>query len=92
MRRVRGALNHVGGSARERRAAASRVVALELDAASVFLGLFIPTGVGGDVYRIARVRGSGAGLARGTATILLERAVGLLALLLLLREKRGWTA
>jgi uncharacterized protein (TIRG00374 family) len=52
-------------------------------AASVFLGLFIPTGVGGDVYRIARVRKSGAGLARGTATILLERAVGLLALLLL---------
>ncbi len=52
-------------------------------AASLFLGLFIPTGVGGDVYRIARVRGSGTGLARGTVTILLERAVGLLALLLL---------
>jgi uncharacterized protein (TIRG00374 family) len=52
-------------------------------AASLFLGLFIPTGVGGDVYRIARVRRSGTGLGRGTATILLERAVGLLALLLL---------
>jgi uncharacterized membrane protein YbhN (UPF0104 family) len=51
--------------------------------AGLFLGLFIPTGVGGDVYRVARVRASGAGLARGTATILLERAIGLLALLLL---------
>jgi uncharacterized membrane protein YbhN (UPF0104 family) len=51
--------------------------------AGLFLGLFIPTGVGGDVYRVARVRGSGAGLARGAATILLERAIGLLALLLL---------
>lgn len=52
-------------------------------AAGVFLGLFIPTGVGGDVYRLARVRGSGAGILRGAATILLERAIGLLALLLL---------
>jgi len=51
-------------------------------AAGIFLGLFIPTGVGGDVYRLARVSGSGAGLARGGATILIERAVGLLALLL----------
>ena len=51
-------------------------------AAGVFLGLFIPTGVGGDVYRLARVRGSGAGILRGAATILLERAIGLLALLL----------
>jgi uncharacterized membrane protein YbhN (UPF0104 family) len=51
--------------------------------AGLFLGLFIPTGVGGDVYRVARVRSSGAGLARGAATILLERAIGLLALLLL---------
>jgi uncharacterized membrane protein YbhN (UPF0104 family) len=51
--------------------------------AGLFLGLFIPTGVGGDVYRVARVRVSGAGLARGAATILLERAIGLLALLLL---------
>jgi uncharacterized membrane protein YbhN (UPF0104 family) len=50
-------------------------------AAGVFLGLFIPTGVGGDVYRLARVRGSGAGLLRGAATIVLERAIGLLALL-----------
>lgn len=51
-------------------------------AAGVFLGLFIPTGVGGDVYRLARVRSSGAGLLRGAATIFLERAIGLLALLL----------
>ncbi|MGH7725197.1 MAG: lysylphosphatidylglycerol synthase transmembrane domain-containing protein [Candidatus Eiseniibacteriota bacterium] len=49
----------------------------------LFLGLFIPTGVGGDVYRVARVRTSGTGLGRGSATILLERAIGLLALLLL---------
>lgn len=51
--------------------------------AGLFLGLFIPTGVGGDVYRVARVRTSGAGLGRGTATIVLERAIGLLALLIL---------
>ncbi len=49
----------------------------------LFLGLFIPTGVGGDVYRVARVRTSGTGLGRGSATIVLERAIGLLALLLL---------
>jgi uncharacterized membrane protein YbhN (UPF0104 family) len=36
-------------------------------AAGVCLGLFLPTGVGGDVYRLARVRGSGAGLLRGAA-------------------------
>ncbi len=51
--------------------------------AGLFLSLFLPTGVGGDVYRIAKVRGSGAGLGRGAATILLERAIGLVALLLL---------
>jgi uncharacterized membrane protein YbhN (UPF0104 family) len=51
--------------------------------AGLFLGLFLPTGVGGDVYRVAQVRGSGAGLARGAATVLLERAVGLAALFLL---------
>jgi hypothetical protein len=51
--------------------------------AGLFLGLFLPTGVGGDVYRVARVRTSGTGMARGTVTILLERAVGLVALLLL---------
>lgn len=51
--------------------------------AGLFLGLFIPTSVGGDVYRLARVRTSGTGLARGAVTILLERAIGLLALLLL---------
>ncbi len=56
---------------------------LSVYGAGLFLGLFIPTGVGGDVYRVARVRVSGAGLARGAATILLERAIGLLALLLL---------
>ena len=56
---------------------------LAVYAAGLFLGLFIPTGVGGDVYRIARMRGSGAGFARGTVTILLERAIGLWALLLL---------
>jgi uncharacterized membrane protein YbhN (UPF0104 family) len=54
---------------------------LAVYAASVFLGLFLPTGVGGDVYRLARVRASGAGLARGAATIVLERAIGLFALL-----------
>lgn len=54
---------------------------LAVYAAGVFLGLFIPTGVGGDVYRLARVRGSGAGLALGATTILLERAIGLFALL-----------
>jgi len=51
--------------------------------AGLFLSLFLPTGLGGDVYRIAKVRNSGAGLGRGAATILLERAIGLVALLLL---------
>jgi uncharacterized membrane protein YbhN (UPF0104 family) len=54
---------------------------LAVYAAGVFLGLFLPTGVGGDVYRIARVQGSGTGLGLGAATIVLERAIGLFALL-----------
>lgn len=54
---------------------------LAVYAAGVFLGLFLPTGIGGDVYRLARVRGSGAGLALGATTIVLERAIGLFALL-----------
>jgi hypothetical protein len=51
--------------------------------AGLFLNLFLPTGVGGDVYRVARARTSGAGLGRAAVTVLLERAIGLVALLLL---------
>jgi hypothetical protein len=49
----------------------------------LFLSLFLPTGVGGDFYRLARTAGGGFGVPRAAVSLLLERGVGFLALLLL---------
>jgi hypothetical protein len=49
----------------------------------LFLSLFLPTGIGGDVYRLARVSQGGFGTARGALSLLAERGIGLLALVLL---------
>jgi uncharacterized membrane protein YbhN (UPF0104 family) len=49
----------------------------------LFLSLFLPTSIGGDVYRLARVGRSGFGTGRAGVSLLAERGIGLLALLLL---------
>ena len=49
----------------------------------LFLSLFLPTSIGGDVYRLARVGRSGFGTGRAGVSLLVERGIGLLALLLL---------
>lgn len=51
--------------------------------AGLFLSLFLPTGVGGDVYRLARVQRGGFGVRRGALSLAFERGIGLAALLLL---------
>jgi uncharacterized membrane protein YbhN (UPF0104 family) len=50
----------------------------------LFLSLFLPTGVGGDFYRLARAAGGGFGVPRAAVSLLLERGVGFLALLMLI--------
>lgn len=49
----------------------------------LFLSLFLPTTIGGDVYRLARVGQGGFGTARAGVSLLAERGIGLLALILL---------
>lgn len=51
--------------------------------AGLFLSLFLPTGIGGDVYRLARVQRGGFGVRRGALSLAFERGLGLVALLLL---------
>ena len=53
-----------------------------LFASGLFLSLFLPTGIGGDVYRLARVQRGGFGIRRGAVSLAYERGIGLLALLL----------
>jgi uncharacterized membrane protein YbhN (UPF0104 family) len=49
--------------------------------AGLFLNLFLPTSIGGDVYRLARVQGDGFGTRRATLSLAVERGIGLVALL-----------
>jgi uncharacterized membrane protein YbhN (UPF0104 family) len=49
--------------------------------AGLFLNLFLPTSIGGDVYRLARAQTGGFGTRRATLSLAVERGVGLLALL-----------
>lgn len=49
----------------------------------LFLSLFLPTTVGGDVYRLARAARGGFGTARAGVSLVAERGIGLLALILL---------
>ena len=51
--------------------------------AGLFLSLFLPTSIGGDVYRLARVSRRGGGAGRAGVSLLAERGIGLLALLML---------
>ncbi len=46
-----------------------------------FLSLFLPTGFGGDVYRIWSVNKAGAATSKGAASVLFDRVSGLFALL-----------
>jgi len=49
--------------------------------ASVFAGTFLPTGVGGDIYRVVRTATGGRRLDTVTASVVIERVIGLLAVL-----------
>src|SRR5262245_6463155 len=49
----------------------------------LFLSLFLPTSIGGDIYRLARAGRSGMGAGRAGVSLLAERGIGLMALLLL---------
>jgi hypothetical protein len=51
--------------------------------AATFVGYWLPTGVGADVFRAVRVTAGGRGVSEVSATILLERALGLLAMVTL---------
>ena len=48
-----------------------------------FYGSFLPTGVGGDVIRVFQVGGSAEELKAATASVVMERAIGLIASALL---------
>jgi hypothetical protein len=48
-----------------------------------FYGSFLPTGVGGDVIRVFQVGGSREDLGAATASVIMERAIGLIASALL---------
>lgn len=49
--------------------------------ASVFAGTFLPTGVGSDIYRVVRTATGGRRLDTVTASVVIERVIGLLAVL-----------
>jgi len=51
--------------------------------AGLFLSLFLPTSVGGDIYRLARVGRGSFGPGKAGVSLLAERGIGLLALLVL---------
>jgi uncharacterized protein (TIRG00374 family) len=46
-----------------------------------FFNNFLPSAIGGDVYRIVRTVGAGAGRSRAVSAVLVERVVGLTAML-----------
>jgi len=53
---------------------------LQVNATSSFVGLFLPSSFGGDVYRVVALRGHAGGLVRSTASVLFDRGSGLFAL------------
>lgn len=59
----------------------SNWAAFRLYLASSFVGYVIPTSVGGDVFRAARLSLAGRSVGKVSATIVLERVLGLLAIL-----------
>lgn len=57
----------------------SHLEAYRIYLATGFVGVWLPTGIGGDVYRAVRSSVSGRGVSNVSVTIILERALGLLA-------------
>jgi uncharacterized protein (TIRG00374 family) len=51
--------------------------------ASAFVGTFLPTGVGGDIYRVIRTANEKRRMATVTASVVIERALGFLAVVVL---------
>jgi len=64
---------------RVRGVAFSNWEAFRIYMASGFVSLTLPSGLGGDVFRVARMKMSGRKMSDATASIFLERVVGLLA-------------
>ena len=48
-----------------------------------FISLFLPTGIGGDIYRIAAIKRTVGDFSSGAATVIFDRVSGLYALLVL---------
>ena len=46
-----------------------------------FLSLFLPTSVGGDIYRVVTIKSGGQSLAKSTSSVLFDRFTGLFALI-----------
>lgn len=57
----------------------SHIEAFRIYLAAAFVGAWLPTGVGGDMFRAVRGSVSGRGVSTVSVTIILERALGLLA-------------
>ena len=66
---------------RGRDVAMSNGEAFRIYLASVFAGTFLPTGVGSDIYRVVRTAANGRRLDTITASVVIERVIGLLAVL-----------
>lgn len=58
----------------------SNAEAFRIYLVSGFVGTFLPTGIGADVYKLARTTKGGARLDKVAASIFMERALGLLAI------------
>lgn len=56
---------------------------VRLYTAGYFFNAFLPTGIGGDVYKAIRVRGDGGSVGAGFASVMLDRLSGLVALTVL---------
>jgi glycosyltransferase 2 family protein len=54
--------------------------ATRLTMVGAFFNAFLPTGVGGDVYKAVRLKRSGVGLSLGLASVLLDRIAGVVCL------------
>lgn len=57
--------------------------AFKIYLASAFVGTFLPTGIGADVFRAVRTKVSGRKMHIITASIVIERVIGLLAIVVL---------
>ena len=70
----------------------SFAAALRVTLVSYFFNQILPTGLGGDLYRVARLRGPQQGWTATLALVGLERGIGLATLLVPATAIAGWQA